>query len=66
MTWRYSIQSNLLVVKLVLGKTSKEIARDLGISPKTVEFHRAGLMERLGVRDVTALTRFAVQTGVVS
>ena len=55
------------ILRLVAsGKTSKEIARDLGISPKTVEFHRAGLMERLGVRDVTALTRFAVQTGVVS
>lgn len=48
------------------GKTTKEIARELGISPKTVEFHRAGLMERLGVHDVTALTRYAIQSGMVS
>jgi len=55
------------ILRLVAsGKTSKEIARDLGISPKTVEFHRAGLMERLGVHDVTALTRYAIQAGVVS
>jgi len=48
------------------GKTTKEIARTLGISPKTVEFHRARLMERLDVHDVTALTRFAVQRGLIS
>lgn len=47
------------------GKTTKEIARELGISPKTVEFHRSRLMERIGVRDVTGLTRFALQTGIV-
>lgn len=47
------------------GRTTKEIARELGISPKTVEFHRSRLMERIGVRDVTGLTRFALQTGIV-
>jgi len=55
------------ILRLVAsGKTTKEIARELGISPKTVEFHRAGLMERLGVHDVTALTRYAIQFGMVS
>lgn len=55
------------ILRLVAnGKTTKEIARDLGISPKTVEFHRGRLMERIGVRDVTGLTRFALQTGVVN
>lgn len=55
------------ILRLVAsGMTSKEIARDLGISPKTVEFHRARLMERLAVHDVTALTRYAIQVGVVS
>ena len=47
------------------GRTTKEIARELGISPKTVEFHRSRLMERIGVRDVTGLTRFALHTGIV-
>lgn len=54
------------VLRLVAsGKTTKEIARDLGISPKTVEFHRGRLMERIGAHDVTGLTRFAVQSGVL-
>jgi len=54
------------VLRLVAsGKTTKEIARDLGISPKTVEFHRGRLMERIGAHDVTGLTRFAVQHGVL-
>ncbi|HEX6736568.1 MAG TPA: response regulator transcription factor [Azonexus sp.] len=55
------------ILRLVAsGRTTKEIARSLGISPKTVEFHRARLMERLGVHEVTALTRFAIQAGIVS
>lgn len=55
------------ILRLVAsGRTTKEIARSLGISPKTVEFHRARLMERLGVHEVTALTRFAIQAGLVS
>lgn len=55
------------VLRLVAsGKTTKEIARDLGISPKTVEFHRGRLMERIGAHDVTGLTRFAVHSGVLS
>lgn len=56
----------LEVLRLVAsGKTTKEIARDLRISPKTVEFHRGRLMERIGTSDVTGLTRFALQHGVL-
>ena len=55
------------ILRLVAsGMTTKEIARNLGISSKTVEFHRARLMERLAVHDVTALTRYAIQSGVVT
>ena len=50
---------------LVQGKGSKEIAFELGLSPKTVEVHRARLMERLQVRDLTALTRYAIRTGLI-
>jgi DNA-binding NarL/FixJ family response regulator len=54
------------ILRLVAGgSTTKEIARQLEISPKTVEFHRARLMQRIGVHDVTGLTRFAVQNGLV-
>lgn len=56
----------LEVLRMVAsGKTTKEIARLLSISPKTVEFHRSRLMERIGAHDVTGLTRFAVQNGVL-
>lgn len=54
------------ILRLVAsGRTTKEVARDLGISPKTVEFHRSQIMDRIGVHDVTALTRFAMQQGFI-
>jgi FixJ family two-component response regulator len=42
------------------GLHAKEIAAALGISPRTVEVHKARLMEKLGVRNVAELVRFAV------
>jgi len=47
------------------GRSTKEIARLLGTSPKTVENQRAQLMRRLGVDDVAGLVRLAVQLGVI-
>ncbi|MFC4159322.1 response regulator [Chitinimonas lacunae] len=46
------------------GKTTKQIARELDISPKTVEFHRAKLAERLGLHDVASLTLYAARAGL--
>ncbi len=48
------------------GQTTKQIARNLNISVKTVESHRAQLMERLEIRDVAGLVRFALKTGLIS
>ncbi|OLD99037.1 MAG: hypothetical protein AUI36_44870 [Cyanobacteria bacterium 13_1_40CM_2_61_4] len=45
---------------------TKEIAQVLSISIKTVETHRAQLMNRLGIHDVPGLVRFAIRTGLVS
>jgi DNA-binding NarL/FixJ family response regulator len=47
------------------GHTSKEIGQRLGVSYRTVEVHRAQLMERLNVHDVAGLVRFAVSVGVI-
>jgi DNA-binding NarL/FixJ family response regulator len=47
------------------GHTTKEIARILETSPKTVENHRARLMQRLGVNDVASLVRYALQYHLV-
>jgi DNA-binding NarL/FixJ family response regulator len=48
------------------GKSTKEIAYDLHLSVKTVETHRAQIMERLGIRDVAGLVRYALRTGLIS
>lgn len=54
------------VLRLVAGgKSTKEIAYDLTLSVKTVETHRAQIMERLGIRDVAGLVRYALRTGLV-
>lgn len=50
-----------ILKRVASGMTTKTIARDLGISPKTVEFHRSQLMQRVGLRDVAGLTRYALQ-----
>ena len=47
------------------GRATKQIAAQLGVSIKTVETHRALLMERLGIHNIAGLVRFAVRTGIV-
>ena len=47
------------------GYTTHQIANKLGISAKTVETHRAQLMERLGIHDVPGLVRYAIRHGLV-
>jgi DNA-binding NarL/FixJ family response regulator len=47
------------------GHSTKDIAHHLGVSVKTVETHRAQLMERLGVRGVPGLVRYAISVGLV-
>jgi len=47
------------------GRTTKEIAQRLGVSIKTVETHRAQLMERLDIHDITGLVRYALRMGLV-
>ncbi len=54
------------VIKLIAeGRSSKEIARDLTIALKTVERHRANILGKLGMRDRTDLTRYAIRAGLI-
>jgi len=54
------------VVKLIAeGHSSKEIAALLVISHRTVERHRANVLSKLGMRDRTELTRYAIRAGLI-
>jgi RNA polymerase sigma factor (sigma-70 family) len=54
------------VLRLIAeGRTTKQIAQELKISVKTVETHRAQLMERLDIHDVAGLVRYAISVGLV-
>jgi DNA-binding NarL/FixJ family response regulator len=50
---------------LAEGKSAKEMASILGISVKTVEFHKASIMDELGLRTAAELTRYAIECGIV-
>jgi DNA-binding NarL/FixJ family response regulator len=54
------------VIKLIAeGLTSEEMADALTISHKTVERHRANILEKLGMRNRVELTRYAIRRGLV-
>jgi DNA-binding NarL/FixJ family response regulator len=54
------------VLRLIaLGHSSKEIARKLDLALKTVETHRTQIMDRLEIRDLAGLVRYAVRVGLV-
>jgi DNA-binding NarL/FixJ family response regulator len=56
----------LQVLRLVAeGHTSREIAKRLRLSIKTIETHRGEVMKRLGIHDVVGLVRYAVRVGIV-
>lgn len=55
------------VVQLVAeGKSTKQIAALLKITPKTAEFHRMRVMKKLDVHDVASLVRYAIREGLVA
>jgi DNA-binding NarL/FixJ family response regulator len=54
-----------VLVMIAKGQSTKDIARSLLISVKTVETHRAQLMERLQIYDVAGLVRYAIRLGLV-
>jgi len=50
--------------RVAAGETSRQIALALGISAKTVEWHRGNLMTKLGLRSVAELVRYALEHGL--
>jgi DNA-binding NarL/FixJ family response regulator len=51
---------------LAEGKSTKEIAYTLDISPKTIETHRRQIMQKLKLSNVADLTRYAIREGIIS
>lgn len=50
--------------QLVIGRPNKVIAYELGISPRTIEIHRARIMEKMGAQSLSHLVRLALAAGV--
>jgi two-component system response regulator FixJ len=51
--------------QLVIGNPNKVIAHELGISPRTVEIHRARVIEKMNARNLSHLVRLAITAGVL-
>jgi DNA-binding NarL/FixJ family response regulator len=66
-TWDTVTQREREVLKLLAeGYLNKEIADLLNISVKTVEKHRANIMDKLEMRHVSLLTAYAIEKGLVT
>ncbi len=55
-----------VLTRIAMGASNKIIARDLGLSPKTIEKHRSNLMRKLNLRNAAAITMFAIRNGLTS
>jgi DNA-binding NarL/FixJ family response regulator len=55
-----------VLARVARGLSNKEIAAELGISVRTVESHRDSLMRKTGLRNAAALTRYALESGLVA
>ncbi len=62
---RLTVRHREVLQLIAEGKATKEIARILDVSVKTVEAHRAQLMQRLDIHDVAGLVRFAIRSGLI-
>lgn len=58
-------RQNEILRLIAAGQSTKEIAFHLNLSSKTVDAHRAQLMDRLGIRDIAGLVRYAIRTGLI-
>jgi DNA-binding NarL/FixJ family response regulator len=55
-----------VLTRIALGSSNKVIARELGVSPKTVEKHRSNLMRKLQLHNAAAITTYAIRNGITS
>ena len=55
-----------VLIRVVEGRTSREIAAAIGVQPSTVDTYRSRIMAKLGVEDLPSLVRFAVRHGLIN
>lgn len=53
-------RERVVLAQVIKGASSKQAARELGVSPRTIEFHRANVMRKLGARNLADLLRRAL------
>jgi two-component system response regulator FixJ len=62
---RLSEREHQVMDMVVAGKPNREIAEELGISPRTVEVFKARMMEKMQARSVPELVRMAMEAGIL-
>ncbi|MCB9878830.1 MAG: response regulator transcription factor [Planctomycetes bacterium] len=63
---KLTTRQRLVLSEIARGRSSGEIARELHLSPHTVETHRRNLMRKLGLHSVADLTRYAIREGLTT
>ena len=61
---RLTLREREIIQLVAAGKPSKEIGQILGIKPKTVEAHRANIMNKLDLHSISELVRYAIRNGL--
>ncbi len=65
-TDKLTSRENEILQLIAEGNPTKEIAEVLFISPKTVESHRANIMEKLDIHNIPELTKYAIRAGLTT
>jgi DNA-binding NarL/FixJ family response regulator len=63
-TGSITVREREVLIRIAEGHSTKAIARDLGLSPKTVEKHRSNLMRKLQLHNSAAITMYAIRNGL--
>ncbi len=61
-----SLRERQVLELIALGRSTRRIGQDLGISYKTADSHRTHLLKKLGIHEVAGLVRFAIRAGVIA
>jgi DNA-binding NarL/FixJ family response regulator len=63
-TGSITVREREVLTRIAQGQSNKVIARDLGLSPKTIEKHRANMMRKLHLHSAAAITMYAMRNGL--